>query len=147
MRYIVYTDGAFSQDVNIGGASFLIITETDFIGADSITLKAINSPTNTETVAIGLAAKCLLKSVHINEDDIIEFHTDSQFTMDFYLKHLKPGVTDFYSRNSRVIESIKRIRKLSRIATVEFEKVKAHKDKLNPNMVVDRLAKIAIRRD
>lgn len=146
MRYIVYTDGAYSQNKELGGSSYLIITDTHYISSDSTTLLKISNPTNAETVAVGSAAAYLLDVVKITNEDVVEFHIDCLSTVTFCNKNvIMTGKV--FSNNPKVVAAVKDIRRLAKVCKVTFEKVRGHKNIMNPNTVVDRLAKLAIRRD
>lgn len=146
MKYKVYTDGAYSQDKGVGGSSYLILTDTHYISSDSSTLNRIDNPTNAETAAVGNAAAYLLKNVGVTSDDTVEFHIDCLATVTFCRKqaHMKGMV---YSNNQKVITAIQNVRKLAKVCPVVFTKVKGHKNVMTPNTVVDRLSKLAVRRD
>lgn len=146
MKYIVYTDGAYSQDKKLGGCSYLIITDTDYISSNSTTLMQIDNPTNAETVAVGLAASYLLNKIGVTSEDEVEFHIDCLSTVTFCTKNAM-ATGKVFSNNQKVIQSIKTVRKLASTCKITFEKVRGHKSSINPNTVVDRLAKLAIRRD
>ena len=79
-------------------------------------------------------------------EDVVEFHIDCLSTVTFCNKNARASGKVF-SNNQKVIASIKIIRKLAKTCEVTFEKVRGHKSVMNPNTVVDRLAKLAIRRD
>lgn len=146
MRYIVYTDGAYSQNKELGGSSYLIITDTHYISSDSTTLLKISNPTNAETVAVGSAAAYLLDVVKITNEDVVEFHIDCLSTVTFCNKNVNM-TGKVFSNNPKVVAAVKDIRRLAKVCKVTFEKVRGHKNIMNPNTVVDRLAKLAIRRD
>lgn len=146
MKYIVYTDGAYTQEKELGGCAYLIITDTTYISSNSTTLMQIGNPTNAETVAVGSAASYLLNKVGVTESDEVEFHIDCLSTVTFCEKNaLATGKV--FSNNQKVISSIRSVRKLASTCKVTFEKVRGHKSSINPNTVADRLAKLAIRRD
>ena len=146
MRYVVYTDGAYAQVKTLGGCSYIILTDTNYISSDSTTLKQIDNPTNAETVAVGLAAAYLMDEEKVTENDSVEFKIDCLSTVTFCTKNANTSGKVF-SNNRKVIASIQAIRKLAKTCPVTFEKVRAHKNVLSPNTVADRLAKLAIRRD
>lgn len=146
MKYVVYTDGAYAQAKALGGCSYLILTDTNYISSDSTTLKQIGNPTNAETVAVGLAAAYLMDEEKVTENDSVEFKIDCLSTVTFCNKNANTSGKVF-SNNRKVIASIQAIRKLAKTCPVTFEKVRAHKNVLSPNTVADRLAKLAIRRD
>jgi len=146
MKYVVYTDGAYAQGKALGGCSYIILTDTNYISSDSTTLKQIGNPTNAETVAVGLAAAYLLDEKKVTENDSVEFKIDCLSTVTFCTKNANTSGKVF-SNNKKVIASIQAIRKLAKTCPVTFEKVKAHKNVLSPNTVADRLAKLAIRRN
>lgn len=146
MKYVVYTDGAYAQVKALGGCSYIILTDTNYISSDSTTLKQIDNPTNAETVAVGLAAAYLMDEAKVTENDSVEFKIDCLSTVTFCIKNANTSGKVF-SNNRKVIASIQAIRKLAKTCPVTFEKVRAHKNVLSPNTVADRLAKLAIRRD
>lgn len=146
MKYVVYTDGAYAQVKALGGCSYIILTDTNYISSDSTTLKQIDNPTNAETVAVGLAAAYLMDEAKVTENDSVEFKIDCLSTVTFCTKNANTSGKVF-SNNRKVIASIQAIRKLAKTCPVTFEKVRAHKNVLSPNTVADRLAKLAIRRD
>ena len=146
MKYTIYTDGAYTQIKNLCGCSYLILTDTHYIHSDSVTLLDVSKPTNAETVSVGLAAEYLLDNVHLEKDDVVTFNIDCLSTISFCKKYVnEKGIV--MSNSSKVITAIGTLRALSRKCKVRFEKVHGHKKVINPNTYVDRLAKIAIRRD
>ncbi len=146
MRYIVYTDGACSVDKNIGGCAYLILADTDFISMESIPIPGVANPTHAETIAIGLAAAYFIDSGDLSKDDVIEFNVDCQGAITFCKKYYN-NVDNVRSNIKQIRASIKILRKLAGLCSIEFKWVRGHKGYSNPNMCVDRLAKLAIWRD
>lgn len=147
MEYNVWVDGAYSQWNKRGGCSFLILTNNTHIGSKSVRVELAN-PTHAETVAVGLAASFLLESgIKFTRQDVVIFNVDCQSTVTFCNKYLRSGKTYVNSNEKLVIDNMLTLKKLSEKCRITFEKVKGHKDVLNPNTYVDRLAKIAIRRE
>lgn len=146
MRYKVFTDGAASNEKNVAGCAYLILTETDYVQSESVQLKGLSNPTHAETISVGLAAAYFVDSVKLNPDDEIEFNTDCIAAMEFYREHaFNTGVIK--SGTAEIIASVKIVRQLSKKCKIRFQKVKGHKKVINPNTYVDRLAKLAIRRE
>lgn len=145
MKYTIYTDGSYSTGKKIGGCSYLILTPKLYIHSASVSLDYISSNTEAETIAPALGTIYLIENNLLNKDDVVEFNIDCFAAINLYKDYLESG-----SIAKGVKEQIKGaaeiIKQLSNICKVEFNKVKAHKDKFNPNTYVDRLAKIAIRR-
>ena len=102
-----------------------------------------SNPTNVETIAVGMAAARLIDIVQ--EGDSVDFKIDCLSTVDYCRKSMTTEA--IYSKLPKVIKAIKTIRKLESKCRVSFDKVRGHKNSLNPNTIVDRLSKIAIRRD
>lgn len=145
MRYTVYTDGAGSNEKNVAGCSYLILTETDYITSESVSLDGVTNPTHAETISVGLAAAYFIDNVDIHKNDVIEFNLDCISSIEFYNSYLKNN-DKVKSNVKAVVNSVFIVRKLSTKCTVRFQKVRGHKDMINPNTYVDRLAKLAIRR-
>lgn len=146
MRYTVYTDGASSSDRGIGGCAYLILSPTDYIIMDSIPIPGVANPTHAETIAIGLAAAYFIDSIKLSRDDIIEFNVDCQGAITFCKEYIGND-NNIRSNVKQIRASIKILRNLSDKCRVEFNWVRGHKGYKNPNMCVDRLAKLAIWRD
>lgn len=145
MKYVVYTDGAGSIERKMIGCSYLILTETRYISSDSISVKNLDNPTYAETISVGLAAAYLLDNVELSSADIVEFNIDCLSTIDFYRAYVNNN-NAVRSRIKQIVNSVAIVRQLTEKCTVRFQKVRAHKNTINPNTYVDRLAKLAVRR-
>ena len=148
MLYEVYTDGANGTvEDKISGASYLILCDDNYVTASSKKLIEIANPTYAETIAVGLASRYLLENKKLTPKDTVRFNIDCKSTVEFCNKYiLQDKSSTIPSRVKAVIASVTIIRKLSEICPVQFRRIKGHKDFLNPNTFVDRLAKLAIRR-
>lgn len=146
MRYTVYTDAAASVPKNISGCSYLILTEDSYVHSDSIRVNGLTNPKQAETISIGLAAAYLIDNVTIENDDVVEFNVDSFSAIQFCGEALNQDRKVTCSAR-QVVNSIKVLQRLNKKCKLNFQKVRAHKERINPNTFVDRLAKIAIRRD
>lgn len=144
MRYTVYTDGARSIEKQVVGCSYLILTETDYISSDAVKLKGIANPTQAETISVGLAAAYFIDNIELNTDDIVEFNIDCASTIEFYNKYVS-DTGKVRTNVKAVVNSVFVLRQLNAKCTVRFQKVRGHKNVINPNTFVDRLAKLAIR--
>lgn len=146
MKYIVYTDAAVSPGNGVSGCGYCILTDDTYVDSDSVRVTQTTNPTHAEVVSIGLAAACLIDKVDLQDGDCIEFNSDCLSAVEFckrysHNKSYVPCSAEIV-RNSMAI-----IRKLAKDYSVEFHKVHGHKDKLNPNTFVDRLAKLPVRRE
>lgn len=145
MTYTVYTDGAYSEVKKVVGSSFLIITEDTFIACDSVRVETDASPTQAEMFAVGLACAYLIDNCNIEKDDEVIFNIDSLYTVKMCNEY-KESFKGKYIKYKVEKNSLTAIQQLARLCNVEIRKVRGHKDKLNSNMFVDRLAKVAVRR-
>ena len=145
MQYNVYTDGAGSNINNSVGSSFCIITDTVFVGSGFVKKVGIDNPTHAETIAVGLALTYLNKYTELGPDDIVYIHTDCLAVIKFCSSYMdnNDGVK---SNIPEVRSTISIIRGINKKCRLRFKKVRGHKDYINPNTYVDRLAKLAIRR-
>lgn len=146
MKYIIYTDAAASDPKNILGCSYLILTESTYVDSDSIKIEGMTNPKQGETISIGLAAAYMLDNMELSKEDVITFHVDSFSAIEFCENALKSN-KPIPCGETKVVNSMKVLRRLAKRCTITFQKVHGHKKRLNPNTVVDRLAKLAIRRD
>lgn len=145
MRYIVYTDGAYNQEKKLAGLAYFIITDNEYINSASIKLTGVSGSTYVECISIGLALAYLHDNVKLNSEDIIEIHTDSKSAISFFEEHVAHN-NYIPSKYRQVVNSVQVARKLKGVCNLTFDKVAAHKATLSPNVVVDRLSKLAIRR-
>lgn len=145
MKYIIYTDAAASKPKEILGCSYLILTEATYIDSDSISIPGNTNPKQAETISIGLAAAYMVDNVELSKGDLVTFYVDSFSAIQFCEDALKSN-KGIPCSEPKVVNSMKVLRQLKKKCEIEFEKVHGHKDRLNPNTIVDRLAKLAIRR-
>lgn len=145
MKYTIYTDGAYTPEKNCAGLSYLIITDDSYIASDAVQVCTIASATNAECTAIGLALAYLNSAVALDKSDVVEIHSDCLSAINFYQKHV---AENGYIRSNvmEVINSVNIARKVNNLCTLRFIKVRGHKSIHTPNTVVDRLAKLAVRR-
>lgn len=147
MKYIVYTDAAASVPKDISGCSYLILTDSLYIHSDSIRVRGLTNPKQAETISIGLAAAHLIDNVKLEAGDTVEFNVDSFSAIQFCSDALADHSSIVMCGAKQVINSIKVLRLLDDKCNINFQKVRGHKERINPNTFVDRLAKIAIRRE
>ena len=143
MKYYVYTDACSSAERKKSSYGFLILTDDRYITSDGGAL-TMCTPTYAEDYAIGLACQYITDNIDINEDDIVTVYTDCAAAIKLFKTLLK--VENFKERdNDLASKSITRARVLSSKCKFRFYKVKGHRDKLNPNTFVDRIAKVYLR--
>ena len=146
MKYSVYTDAAASADLNMIGCAYLILTDDTYIASESVKITDTNNPTYAEVVSVGLAAAYLLDNVELTAGDTVTYHSDCLSAVEFCRAHMKEK--SVIKCSSHIVRSsIKVTRMLSDKCKVVFLKVHGHKGVLNPNTVVDRLAKLPLRRN
>lgn len=143
MLYTVYTDGAGNDVANVAGCSYCILTDKDFIQSGCTRLVDMCNPTHAETIAVGLALNSLLSAVDITDKDTIHINTDCLAVVDFCNSYADNN-DSIRSNIPAVRSTIKVVREVNKLCTLKFRKVKAHKNFLNPNTYVDRLAKLSI---
>lgn len=144
-QYNVYTDGAGSNINNSAGSSYCIITDYNFIGSGFAKKDGVDNPTHAETIAVGLALAYLDKYTELSDSDIVYVNTDCLAVISFCKQYI--GNNDNVRSNiPEVRATITIVRGVSKKCRLRFRKVKGHKDFINPNTYVDRLAKLAIRR-
>lgn len=141
MRYVIYADGSYSAEQQRAGCAYLILTDTSFIDCDSIKVDCKN-PTHAEILAVGYAIKSILKNENLTSEDVVEFNTDCAHVIEFYNKYIEQGVKST-SKNASINECVRNMIALNKKCTTRVCKVRGHKNFLNPNTVVDRLAKLA----
>lgn len=145
MRYLVYTDGAGSLAFNTIGCSYLILTDSTYISSESVQLGGLDNPTYAETISVGLASAYFIDNIKLEPTDVIEFNIDCASTISFYNRYIDNS-KEVSSKIQSIQGSVTIVRQLSSMCRVRFQKVKGHKNVINPNTYVDRLAKLAIRR-
>ena len=123
----------------------MIITDNEYLASDAVQINTVSSATNAECAAIGLALAYMLTNVDIKSDDIIELHSDCLSAITFFQNHL--GDSKYIRSNVKeVVNSVSIARRVSKLCTLRLIKVRGHKNVHTPNTVVDRLAKLAVRR-
>lgn len=143
MFYSVYTDGAGSDVNNVVGCAYCILTDTTFIQAGCTKLSGMCNPTHAETISVGLALSHILSNIELKPEDTIQINTDCMAVVNFCESYI--GNNDPIRSNvSQVRSTIKVLRAATNQCNIRFRKVKAHKNFLNPNTYVDRLAKLAM---
>lgn len=146
MRYLVYTDAAASTQKRISGCAYVIFTDKMYITSESVKVSATYNPTHAEVVSIGLAAAYIVDNMKVDQGDTVTIFSDCLSAIDFCKAHLDSGGS-VASPSKVVRNSILVLRQLSEMCKVNFQKVHGHKDAVNPNMFVDRLAKLPLRRE
>lgn len=146
MKYVIYTDAASSVQKRMSGCSFIIMTDVNYISSDSVKVNSTHNPTHAEVVSIGLAAAYAIDKLNPTEDDEFEFYSDCLSAIEFCIENVKTNKV-VPCGSKVVVNSMKVIRELCNCSRVTFQKVHGHKDKINPNTFVDRLAKLPLRRD
>lgn len=143
MDYYVYADGAFSSERGVGSWSYLVFTDIRFLNWESGKSMFITSPTYAEDIAVGMACYYLLTKILTKKDRII-IHSDSLSTIKLITNVLDKNY-NFKSNDTLVQDAVESIKKLSEKTRVELCKVHSHKNTLNPNICVDRMAKYYLR--
>jgi ribonuclease HI len=146
MRYTVYTDAAASAQKKFSGCAYLIFTDKIYITSESVKMTATYNPTHAEVVSLGLAAAYICDKLDVDENDTVVFYSDCLSAVDFVQSYI--GNTKGIASTSSVVRnSVIVLRKLSKRCNVVLQKVHGHKNSINPNTFVDRLAKLPLRRD
>lgn len=146
MRYTVYTDAAASAEKAFSGCGYLIFTDRTYITSESVKVEVTANPTHAEVISIGLAAAYIIDELNPTKEDTVTFYSDCLSAVDFIQKYI--GTTKgIASTSSSVRNSIIVLRRLNKACNVILQKVHGHKDVINPNTFVDRLAKLPLRRD
>ena len=143
MNYYVYTDGAYSTERGVGSWAYLIYTDKTFIEWNSNKTSFISSPTYAEDIAIGTACHSLIDR-GLTEKDKVIIHTDSLATLKLLTNIIDNGM-EFTNKNILIDDAIKMLKCLNGITNIEFCKVRGHRNILNPNICVDRMAKYVLR--
>lgn len=146
MKYVIYTDAAASANMNLIGCAYLILTDDSYIASESVKITDNSNPTYAEVVSVGLAAAYMLDNVELAADDSVTYYSDCLSAVEFCRAHMNNG--EIIKCSSTIVRnSIKVTRLLGSKCKVAFQKVHGHKNTLNPNTVVDRLAKLPLRRN
>ena len=145
LQYNIYTDGAGSNTNNCVGSSYCIITDCIFIGSGFTKIEGLDNPTHAETIAVGLALAYLDSYTRLSPDDIVYVNTDCLAVIKFCNDYMNND-NSVRTKIPEVRATIAVVRGVAKKCRLRFRKVKGHKDQINPNTHVDRLAKLAIRR-
>lgn len=143
MNYHVYTDGAYSIERGIGSWAYLIYTDTNFIEWNSNKTSFIESPTFAEDIAIGVACHSLIERGLTKEDKVV-IYSDSLATIKLLSSILESGIK-YRNKDVLIEDAVRNMQQLQKLTNIELCKVHAHKNVLNPNICVDRMAKFVLR--
>lgn len=142
MDYYVYADGSYSTERRMGSWSYMIYTDIRYLDWMYNRSVFIASPTFAEDIAIGLACYNMLGRILTKKDRVI-IHTDSMSSIEFFTGILNGE--PYYVNNTLVNDAVKNVKLLAEKTNVEFFKVRGHKNKLSPNICVDRMARYCLR--
>lgn len=111
MDYSVYTDGAYSPSINVGGVGFIIIKNDKVVAQFS---KAYKGTTNQrmEQLAVAIALES------IKEADSVQVYSDSAYVVNTYNCEWK--------RKSNLDLWLRIDKQLKRLNNVSFHHVKGH---------------------
>lgn len=128
MDYTVYTDGAYSPSVNVGGVGFIILRNTKVVGQFS---KAYKNTTNQrmEQLAVAIALESII------EADSIEVYSDSAYVVNTY--------NCGWNRKSNLDLWLRIDKQIERLDNVKFHHVKGHNND-EYNEKCDFLARTAV---
>lgn len=155
MKYEVFTDGACNPNKGLISSSFMVRTETTFVGSGANVFKGDNIAV-AETLAIGLGAAYMLENVNLCKEDIVVFRTDCRSTYGFFYgfsydeegNQLNENPIPFTdpafepkTRDERVKLVCKAVQELSKKCNVSIVRIDGHLGNFNGNKVADRLAK------
>jgi ribonuclease HI len=143
MNYYVYTDGARSVERGVGSWAYLIYTDTHFIEWNFNKTVYISSPTFAEDIAVGVACHSLLKQGLTKEDKVF-FYSDSLATIKLLSSILDNNI-EYTNKDVLIEDAVNMLRTLHEQTNIEFCKAHAHRNVLNPNICVDRMAKYVLR--
>lgn len=142
MEYIIYTDGSCKEQANRAASSYIIRTKGKLIKVDVSAFIGVYI-FDAELNAVSMALKALIKEVSLNKGDSIVVNIDSMDVID-YCRSIHDGRKVQYTRSFRDLSSsISTIKKNN--VNIRFKKVHAHKDGMNTNKFVDRLAKCGVK--
>lgn len=111
MDYSVYTDGAYSPSINVGGIGFVILKDNKVVAQFS---KAYKNTTNQrmEQLAVAIALES------IKEANSIQVYSDSAYVVNTY--------NCGWKRKSNLDLWLRIDKQLKRLANVSFHHVKGH---------------------
>ena len=113
MDYSVYTDGAYSPSINVGGIGFVILKNNKVVAQFS---KAYKNTTNQrmEQLAVAIALES------IKEANSVQVYSDSAYVVNTY--------NCGWKRKSNLDLWLRIDKQLKRLANVSFHHVKGHND-------------------
>lgn len=142
MDYIIYTDGSCKEQTNRAASSYIIRTKSKFIKTDVCAFIGVYI-FDAELKAVAMSLRELLNEVKLVCGDSVVVNIDSMDVID-YCRSVHDGKKVQYTSSYKdLINSINSIRRAG--ARVRFRKVHAHKEEMNTNKFVDRLAKCGIK--
>lgn len=111
MDYIIYTDGAYSPSINVGGVGFIILKNDKVVVQFS---KAYRNTTNQrmEQLAVAIALES------IKEADSVQVYSDSAYVVNTY--------NYGWNRKSNLDLWLRIDKQLERLSNVSFHHVKGH---------------------
>lgn len=155
MIYYLYTDAATDKNAKKSAYAYLIMTETIVICTDYCGFTEANI-CKAESFAVRQCLNKFLEYVDVNKDDKINIYSDSLSVVKFLLRCKKNRInkdsknSELYDNNSsmeldknNVLSDISDM--ISKInCNININKVSAHTGVVNPNGLVDRLAKTCL---
>lgn len=142
MDYMIYTDGSCRSDRKKAASSYVIRTNNTYIHSDVHAFATVYI-LEAELLAIASAINYLIKSKHLTSNDTVTVCVDSMEA----IRHCKEVYNNVWTRTTSVTRELTvAINKFKLTgATIRFKKVHAHKNAMNTNKFVDRLAKCGIK--
>jgi len=143
----VYTDGSCHTQLCVGGWAAIA-----FVDGQKITLsgKEENTTHNRmELLSVINAAEYILE--HFKTVKEIRLVSDSQYVIGLIRREAKFNASDYTTKagkDIRNVDLVKRLLELTKIISIQFEKIKAHQkqtDIANYNIDVDKLCRQIVR--
>ena len=148
MIYKVYVDAAVKLDSKICGIGFVIFSEGNFIGLGDEVISNTSDSSKGESWAVGKALEYIYERINPSSEDVVTIFCDSLFVCKFlnkciqYYKKGNKNIFDFEPSAPWLKSITKYVERIE--ATIKVVKIKSHRDEINPNSYVDRLAKLNI---
>ena len=141
MKYLLYTDGAYSQSGRVAFA-YVLRTQLMFyhMAADTYENGTI---LHAEAAAVGLGVRYILDNCEITSEDSVEIFTDNLEVIRIF--------TDFENQRSSKVDhpliqmTWSALCELNKRCSWKIKKIQAHMNSINANSTADRLAKFALR--
>lgn len=142
MEYTVYTDGSCQSSYSRAASSYIIRTDNKFVHTDVKAFATVYI-LEAELYAIIAALNHLLHDTKIKKGDTVVVCVDSMEAV----KQCRAILNREWTKNTSVTgELVSIIRQVQSVGvTLRFKKVHAHKDTMNSNKFVDRLAKCGLK--